>query len=186
MAQKAAFSGSHKFYLHSSPLFCFSETVLLLIRISAQSISLKILLLKSVHLAQRLRMNELDGSKHGRTDFASSLLIAEIQRTAWPRWLFFVMGSLPVGIKLSSFSNVPWTKTWGMMFLCTLIVNEIIAITSSPVLSFPRIFGQGPVSWDRDQHDYMSKVHRLDRHLLKVEGHDADEDVALRGCNRGQ
>ena len=170
MAQKAAFSGSHKFYLHSSPLFCLSETILLLIRISAQSISFKISWAKSVHLAQRLRMDNLAACKHAPNDIVSTLLIAEIQRTAWPRWLFFVMGTLPAGIKLASFSNLPWTKTWGMMFLCTFIVNEVIAITSSPVLSFARIFGQSPVSWDRDQHDYLSKVHSLDCYLSRVEG----------------
>jgi hypothetical protein len=48
--------------------------------------------------------------------------------TAWPRWIFFVMGTLPTGIKLASFEGTPWTKVWGMMFLSSFIVIEIAVI----------------------------------------------------------
>lgn len=48
----------------------------------------------------------------------------------WPRWFFFVVGTLPAAIKMASFSGNPWTNTWGMMSLSSFVVTEVMSLVS--------------------------------------------------------
>jgi hypothetical protein len=43
------------------------------------------------------------------------------------RCLYFLIGTFPSVVKLVSFPGILWTKTWGLMFISSFIINEAIA-----------------------------------------------------------
>jgi hypothetical protein len=59
--------------------------------------------------------------------------IRAIEKMTWLRWLFFVLGTLPPAIKLMAMGGLPWTKTWGMMFLTSFLIMELLIILSSMI-----------------------------------------------------
>jgi hypothetical protein len=74
------------------------------------------------------------------------------QSRTWARSLFFILGALPAAIKICSFTGLPWTKTWGMMFLSSFIVIELIALLSlfggtENNNSIPEILGRSEIEW---------------------------------------
>lgn len=42
------------------------------------------------------------------------------------RWIFFVIATLPTTISLMAMGGVPWTKAFGIMFLVSFVVIEIV------------------------------------------------------------
>jgi len=50
--------------------------------------------------------------------------IQYLEKQTWLQWLWFAVGTLGPTIKLAAMKGVPWTKTWGMMFLGAFIVFE--------------------------------------------------------------
>jgi hypothetical protein len=53
-------------------------------------------------------------------DETSEDSIQSIMRLTWLRSMFFVLGTLLPAIKLAAMKGVPWTKTWGVMYLASL------------------------------------------------------------------
>jgi hypothetical protein len=56
--------------------------------------------------------------------------IRAMGRMTWLRWLFFVFGTLTPAIKLLAFEGTPWTKAWGVMFLVSFILVEVLVVLS--------------------------------------------------------
>jgi hypothetical protein len=46
------------------------------------------------------------------------------------RWLFFLMVTLGPAIKLIAMDDVPWSKAWGSMFLCSFMILEYLVVLS--------------------------------------------------------
>jgi hypothetical protein len=45
----------------------------------------------------------------------------------WPRWLLFIIGTLPAAVKLASLSGVPWAQTWGILFAASFLAIELFS-----------------------------------------------------------
>jgi hypothetical protein len=56
--------------------------------------------------------------------------IQALERMTWLRWLFFVLGTLGPTVKLMALEGVPWSKAWGIMFLCSFIIVECLVVLS--------------------------------------------------------
>jgi hypothetical protein len=175
MAQRYAFCSDHSMYLHSSPLICAADTMLTLLRILITSITLHTSPLKSTRIIYLLYNDSYFTGKEEQDHHLSSSSRHETSQT-WPRWMLFIMGTLPAAIKLGSFTGLPWSKTWGMMFLSSFVINEIIALSSAmghDEKSIPEILGSESVDWHHirqdDLRDRMFRLFHLDKTLLSLE-----------------
>jgi hypothetical protein len=54
--------------------------------------------------------------------------IQNLEKQTLLRWFFFLVGTLGPGIKLASMQGIPWTKAWGMMFLGSFLVFEMMVL----------------------------------------------------------
>jgi hypothetical protein len=63
--------------------------------------------------------------------------ITAVEKLTWLRWLFFVLGVLPPAVKLAAMTGVPWTKAWGMMFLASFFIVELLLISSAIIQHYP-------------------------------------------------
>jgi hypothetical protein len=75
------------------------------------------------------------------------------ESSKWPRGIFFIIGTLPAAIKLASFSGMPWTKAWGMMFVTSFVVIELFSVWGRPgdaehPPSLPAILGMSDIEWE--------------------------------------
>ncbi|KAJ6530769.1 hypothetical protein B0H19DRAFT_1192000 [Mycena capillaripes] len=97
-------SGRYRIYLASSPLFSFANTLGITIRFVAN-----------------LYMGP--ARVHAEPDINTPAA-----GRPWPRWLFFAFGPLPAAIKLCSFVGTPWTKTWGILFISSFFIAELLSV----------------------------------------------------------
>jgi hypothetical protein len=51
-----------------------------------------------------------------------------LEKQAWLRWVFFVVGTLGPSIKPMAMEGVPWTKAWGVMLLFAFLVIKAAAL----------------------------------------------------------
>jgi hypothetical protein len=131
-------SSRYRVYLCSSPLFCFADGLAVLVRVLVTCIYLRISPLKASRLAILSRADERHHSKrnqdasfedpfpvtaHGATPSANT--------AAWPRWLFFLVGTIPAAIQLASFSGVPRTQILGLMFVSSFAIIELVTLIST-------------------------------------------------------
>lgn len=70
-----------------------------------------------------------------------------LERTAWLRWLWFVLATLPPTIKLMAMSGVIWPQIWGIMFFASWIVNESMIIFAAINSKFYTISRSSEISW---------------------------------------
>lgn len=130
-------STRYRLYLCSSPLFCFADGLAILLRMLATSIYLQISLLKASRLVIISRSDERHHSKRNKNtcfDDPSPDMIHESPppgNTAnWPRWFFFLGGTVPATIQLVSFSGVPGTQILGFMFVSSFAIIELVNFLS--------------------------------------------------------
>ncbi|KAH9216018.1 hypothetical protein DL95DRAFT_460561 [Leptodontidium sp. 2 PMI_412] len=97
-----------RIYLATSPIIALADAISAFIQIAITSIFLRISPKKASRLVVLSRSeNEFSGVNNQSQEGPGRM---------WPRWLFFIMGLLPAAIKLASFSGIPWTRAWGVMF----------------------------------------------------------------------
>ena len=164
MAQRSATASDHSLYMHSSPLMCITDALLKVLRIIVTSISLRISLAKSATLSHQLYIDSLPSLDQDEQ--------RAIRPHTWPRWLFFIMGTLPAAIKVASFSGVPMTKACGMMFLTSFVLNEIILLLTIPTyeVGIPEILSQSVSEWEGAENNALRKqVYNLHENLLTLE-----------------
>lgn len=124
MAQPAGrLCGHHRLrrtYLISSPLMCVYDLLFVLLypifictRYSVD-ISTGITLL----LSERFSAPVPDEKFHA------------LAQRAWLRWLFFVLGPLPLSILLVGFKGTPWTQVIGFIFLADWVLGELLLYLS--------------------------------------------------------
>lgn len=174
MAQRYAFFSDRSIYLHSSPAICAADTMLTLTRILITSIVLRISPVKSIKIIHRLRK---DGcfSDTNEQDHLSQSSHYEAPQT-WPRWMLFIMGTLPAAIKLASFTGMPWTKVWGMTFLSSFVINELVELNAGKGhedTTIAELLGSATADWQQvlqdSLRDKMFRLSRLNRTLLALE-----------------
>jgi len=107
----------YRTYLRCSPIICAADSVSIFIHLVFY------LTRFPFQDAIRLLLNERFGDEEKDPEG-----IQAIEKVTFARWLFFFFGTLGSGIKLMAMVGVPWTKTWGAMFLLLFIVVEGLVI----------------------------------------------------------
>jgi hypothetical protein len=144
----------YRIYLSSSPILCVADAVSAIFGLAFSMLILRVNPIKASKLVMLRRV------EHIVTMEKVECRPGRFQSRTWARSLFFVMGALPAAIKLCSFSGLPWTKTWGMMFLSSFIVIELIALLSrfggtENNNSIPEILGHSEIEWKEPQLDLL-------------------------------
>lgn len=125
MAQPAGrLCGHHRLrraYLISSPLMCIYDLLFVLLYpiFICTRYSVDISTGITLSLSERFSAPVPDEKFH-----------ALAQRT-WLRWLFFVLGPLPLTILLAGFKGTPWTQIIGFIFLADWAVGELLIYLST-------------------------------------------------------
>jgi hypothetical protein len=108
-----------RIYLANSPILCFGDTLCTIVRI-VQEMAYKNC--RYYEACRRAVVSKVETSTQG--------VVGEAGNYTWPRLLYFLIGTLPSVIKLASFSGVPWTKTWGLMFISSFAINEAVIFSA--------------------------------------------------------
>jgi hypothetical protein len=125
-------------YLRSSPMLCAADTLSIIVRWTAISIHLRVSPIRALRLLQR------DRFEHGEE--AEGL--QNLGSSTFGRWIFTVLGPLPVMIKMASFIGTPWTKVYAACYIASFVTTEFIIVTTpedvherrlDPDMSSPRI-----------------------------------------------
>jgi len=119
----------YRLYLSSSPIFCAVDALSAIIRLIATSICFRISPQKACCLVSVSRFEEYIPSTQSAPPPPPKPRPGPMSNS-WPRYLFFIMGTLPASIKLASFTGNPWTKAWGFMFPSSFIIIELISFLS--------------------------------------------------------
>jgi hypothetical protein len=109
-------------YIRSSPIICALDAIFLLVRILISPFLLGLTVRQVIRSTIRERYNNID-------DMDGDL--QSLKKQTWLRWIFFLVGTLGPIIKLATMQGVPWTKTWGMMFLGAFVVFEGMVFVST-------------------------------------------------------
>jgi len=89
--------------------------------------------------------------------------------------LFFVVGTLPAAIQLASYSRIPWSQTWGMMFTTSFAAIELVTLLAFSEnekigASVPEILGFNEDDWYHAQNQQLrSRILLLDPKLIYFE-----------------
>ena len=149
-------SSRYRIYLSSSPIICLANSISALIRLCATALYLGITPNKASQLVILARSDYAvqEGETH------SELAEGPSQSHTGPRWMFFVIGTLPAAIKLASFSKIPWTKTWGMMFVVSFAITELVTVLSGSRKSkhnptVPAILGADVIEWREPRYEAL-------------------------------
>jgi hypothetical protein len=131
-------SSRYRIYLCSSPFFCLADGLAILTRMFVTSMHLRISPLKASRLAIISRGDERHHSLRNKdTCFDDNRATSEkegpppVTAAAWPRWLFFLVGTVPAAIQLASFSGVVVAQTLGLMFVSSFAVIELVTFLST-------------------------------------------------------
>ena len=117
-------SSSYCIYLRSSPILSFLDALTFLLRTLFTPCLLPISLHKSLKMTIHERYQENENTNEESEGLQS------LEKQTWLRWVFFLVGALGPSIKLMALQGVPWTKTWGAMFLFAFLVIEVAALIS--------------------------------------------------------
>lgn len=122
------FEARYWIYLRCSPIICIADCLSIVIRLTVYG---SVVLARVVPISFRDRLHLVVHNRfigHSEDDEAEG--VAEVGRMTWLRWLFFIFGTLTPAIKLLSFTGMPWTKAWGVMFLVSFLIVEILVVLS--------------------------------------------------------
>jgi hypothetical protein len=111
-------SSRYSTYVRSSPFFCAADSLSIIVRLLVTSLTLGISPRTALSLLMQRRfddvrpMDDLTAAKYA----------------TWLRWLYFVLGPLPMGIKLASFQGTPWTQGFGFIFVGSFALVELLTL----------------------------------------------------------
>ena len=109
----------YRTYLRCNPIICVSDTIsipfhfILYIRYFPLKDAIRLLICE--------RFGDSGEGEEG---------IQAVENYTFVRWLFFVFGTLGPAIKLMAMEGVPWTRSWGAMFLASYLAVEILVVLS--------------------------------------------------------
>jgi hypothetical protein len=110
----------YRIYLRSSPMLCAADTLSIIVRWTAISIHLRVSPIRALRLLQRDRFEHREEAE-GLQNLGSS---------TFGRWIFTVLGPLPVMIKMASFIGTPWTKVYAACYIASFVTTEFIIVTT--------------------------------------------------------
>lgn len=104
-------------YLRSSPFVCMADVISLLVKLYTFLRS-GMPIRTCIHyiIVERFEVN------------GSLEEMEKAKRTAWIRWLFFVLVLLPQAIQLACYRSTPWTQIFGFSFVSSWLVVEILVL----------------------------------------------------------
>ncbi|EPE31517.1 hypothetical protein GLAREA_12273 [Glarea lozoyensis ATCC 20868] len=105
-------------YLASSPVLCAGDTLLSISRIIYSMMFEKVSYTQACKQVHILKTRSDSG------------YVERTENNSWTRWLCFLIGTLPSVIRLASVSGLPWSKIWGLMFVSSFVINEMIAMSA--------------------------------------------------------
>lgn len=123
MAQSAALDNNHTVYYHSSPLYSLVHSTCEWTRAFIYYLQFKD---KGATFSRILRHVKQPSQDEKVVDGKSEMATTK----TWPRWLFFILGTVPATIKLCSFSGVPWSQVLGLMSFAAFVLNEVYHVLS--------------------------------------------------------
>lgn len=112
----------YRLYLAISPILCVADAAGMVIRVVCHAVAFGI----SPRIACQMAVIERSDSDDIGSEGKKGADNLPLQVRTWPRWIFFVMGPLPAAVKLCSFSGMPWTKAFGIMFVASFAVTELL------------------------------------------------------------
>jgi hypothetical protein len=133
----------YRIYLCSSPFFAFSDGLSIVTRVITAAFYLHVSPLKASRLAILARADERHHTFRNKDSCFDDPFPEPVANEdsvppsassitpAWPRWLFFVVGTVPAAIQLASFWGMPGTKAIGLMFICSFTIIEVITCLAS-------------------------------------------------------
>jgi hypothetical protein len=104
--------------MRSSPLICIADAISIPLNLLITKLRLK---LPWSACLTTLIHSRFGTEKEGETWKA-------LKFTTPLRWIFFILGPLGPGIKMLSMDGIPWSKTWGLMFLVSFSVTELLVV----------------------------------------------------------
>jgi hypothetical protein len=105
-------------YLPSSPILCVLNALSFLLRISLSPLFLPISLLRALRTTIRERYKDAEEDED----------IQSLEIPTQLRWVFSIVGTATLSVKLMAMDGVPWTKTWGVMFLYAFSIFKTAAL----------------------------------------------------------
>jgi hypothetical protein len=153
------FTSRYKTYFRSSPVICAVDTVMIIIRVIILCIKLRISPRTAIVLLVEKRFKDARPAEDSR---------AMVYFT-WMRWVYFVLGPLPMSVKLASFQGTPVTQTIGFTFLISFVLIEFLNVMYGMARSLEEVhLEEGRVAPHRSNVDpelYKS----VDEAITKVE-----------------
>ena len=116
-----SFSTRYRTYLRSSPFICAADTLSIGFRLLVAPIYLRVSPICALRMLQHERFQDADEAE-GLQALGSSTI---------GRWIFALLGPLPVMIKLASFSGTPWTQALGTSYMVSFVVTEFIILSAT-------------------------------------------------------
>jgi hypothetical protein len=108
-------------YLRSSPIVCVCDAVLILVRFALNYANVRCPFLAAKLVMATRKRGERAGEAGG---------FQYLETSNFLRWFVFILGVVPQTIKLLACKGIPWTTTWGLLYLSAFVVSEIMDILS--------------------------------------------------------
>jgi hypothetical protein len=155
----------YRIYLSSSPILCVADAVSAIFGLMSSMLILRVNPIKASKLVMKRRIESVMSVE--KVEYRPG----RFQSRTWARSLFFILGALPAAIKLYSFTGLPWTKTWGMMFLSSFIIIELITLLSrfggtEHNNSTPEILGHSEFEWKEPHLDFLRRKAEVLTHVF--------------------
>lgn len=178
-------SSRYRTYLRCSPLVCFADMVSIFMWMLILTGYQRLSFTEALGIALHRRFTE---NRDVRFQTTCPILesketetegIQKLERMTWLRWLWFVLGTLPPAIKLLSMRGVAWAQIWGLMFLLSWVVNELLIISASLNQNKFTISETGCVSWPGYEQSTRAPSYKRVERLLDL----ADRILAVTALN---
>ncbi|KAH9209801.1 hypothetical protein DL95DRAFT_476286 [Leptodontidium sp. 2 PMI_412] len=153
----------YRTYLRCSPLICTADSLSIFIHLILYYTAFPFKDAIRLLIHQRFDDDEKDDGKDGERYEEG---FQAVEKLTFVRWLFFIFGTLGPGIKLMAMEGVPWTKTWGAMFLVSFLVVEGLVVLSWICIPYDH-YELLPGSLDADKLLRLKgKLQTIDMHIL--------------------
>jgi hypothetical protein len=117
----------HRTYLRSSPIFCALDALSFLVKL-VRSCLPPPGVPRSQAIARVIRQRYRD------VDDEAAEGIQSLEKMTVLRWVFFLLGTLGPAVKLCAMEGVSWTKAWGVMYLASFVVFEVMGFVNEYLL----------------------------------------------------
>jgi hypothetical protein len=108
----------YRTYLLSSPLICLADIITTLLCLASLSLKFHLPLSSTNQLLFAERFKDVEPI-HG---------VRVVEKLTGIRWLLFMLGPLPVLVRLCMLGGVPWTKAFACMFLGQFLMVKIMIL----------------------------------------------------------